>query len=104
VKINLKILTLKPDAMTKEKTHETTSEDSETSKFHELVVHNDDFNTFDFVIKTLIEVCRHSPEQAEQCTFIIHYKGRCTVMTDDYDTLRPMYTEILNRGITATIE
>jgi ATP-dependent Clp protease adaptor protein ClpS len=90
--------------MTREKTRDKTSEDSDTSKFHELVVHNDDFNTFDFVIKTLIEVCMHSPEQAEQCTFIIHYKGRCTVKTDEYITLKPMCTEILNRGITATIE
>jgi ATP-dependent Clp protease adaptor protein ClpS len=90
--------------MTREKTREFTSADSETSKFYELVVHNDDFNTFDFVIDTLIEVCRHSPEQAEQCTLIIHYKGKCTVKTGDYDTLKPMYSEILNRGITATIE
>jgi ATP-dependent Clp protease adaptor protein ClpS len=90
--------------MTKEKTREIPSDDTLTSKFHELVVHNDDFNTFDFVIKTLIEVCRHSPEQAEQCTIIIHHKGRCAVKTGDFSTLEPMCTEIRNRGISATIE
>ncbi|MEE4178759.1 MAG: ATP-dependent Clp protease adaptor ClpS [Bacteroides sp.] len=68
------------------------------------MIHNDDFNTFDFVIKTLIEVCHHEPEQAEQCTLIIHYKGKCVVRSADYQTLEPMYREILNRGITATIE
>ena len=70
----------------------------------DLVVHNDDFNTFEFVIQTLIEVCKHEPEQAEQCTLIIHYKGKCVVRSGDYSTLEPMYREILNRGITATIE
>ena len=70
----------------------------------QLVIHNDDFNTFDFVIRTLMEVCNHQPEQAEQCTLIIHYKGKCTVLSGDYDTIEPKYREILNRGITATID
>jgi ATP-dependent Clp protease adaptor protein ClpS len=90
--------------MTKEKIKEISLDDSLSSKFYELVVHNDDFNTFDFVIKTLIEVCRHSPEQAEQCTIIIHYKGKCTVKKGDYDTMKALCNEILNRGINATIE
>jgi ATP-dependent Clp protease adaptor protein ClpS len=80
------------------------SSDTMENQLHELVVHNDDFNTFDFVIRTLIEVCLHDPEQAEQCTTIIHYKGRCPVSSGDYHTLEPKYREILNRGITATIE
>ncbi|MFW5757494.1 MAG: ATP-dependent Clp protease adaptor ClpS [Bacteroidota bacterium] len=78
--------------------------DVEKNKLRELVVHNDDFNTFDFVIRTLIEVCKHKPEQAEQCTMIIHYKGKCSVKSGDYNELQPMYREILNRGLTATIE
>ena len=51
-----------------------------------------------------MEVCNHQPEQAEQCTLIIHYKGKCTVLSGDYDTIEPKYREILNRGITATID
>jgi len=90
--------------MTREKTKFSPSEDIESTKFYDLVVHNDDFNTFEFVIKTLIEVCKHEPEQAEQCTLIIHHIGRCAVKSGDYSTLHPMYSEILLRGITATIE
>lgn len=90
--------------MNREKPDISSFEDTLNTKVHDLVVHNDDFNTFDFVIQTLIEVCKHKPEQAEQCTMIIHYKGKCAVRSGDYSTLEPMYREILNRGITATIE
>lgn len=69
-----------------------------------LVVHNDDFNTFDWVIKTLIEVCRHTPEQAEQCSLIIHYKGKCVVKEGTEEQLKPMREAIVDRGIGATIE
>jgi len=90
--------------MVKEKTKPAHENEHLFSEKKDLVVHNDDFNTFDFVIQTLIEVCRHEPEQAEQCTLVIHYNGKCVVRTGDYDFLEPMYREILNRGITATIE
>jgi len=90
--------------MTKEKKSPSSSEKLLNTKLHDLVVHNDDFNTFDFVIKTLIEVCKHEPEQAEQCTLIIHHNGKCAVKSGEYQTLEPLYREILNRGITATIE
>jgi ATP-dependent Clp protease adaptor protein ClpS len=90
--------------MTKEKIKNTGSEESLNTKFHDLVVHNDDFNTFDFVIETLVQVCKHDPEQAEQCTLIIHHRGKCAVKSGDFKTLEPLYREILNRGITATIE
>jgi ATP-dependent Clp protease adaptor protein ClpS len=90
--------------MTKEKTKFSESSDTIETRIRELVVHNDDFNTFDFVISTLIEVCNHESEQAEQCTLIIHHKGKCSVFSGDYHTLEPMYREILNRGITATID
>lgn len=69
-----------------------------------LVIHNDDFNTFDFVIETLIEVCKHEPLQAEQCTFIIHYSGKCAVKTALFSKLQPMWAEMISRGLTATIE
>jgi ATP-dependent Clp protease adaptor protein ClpS len=48
---------------------------------NEIVVYNDDVNTFDHVIETLIRVCNHTPEQAEQCSLIVHYNGKCTVKT-----------------------
>lgn len=70
---------------------------------HDLIIHNDDFNTFDFVIDTLIEVCGHDVLQAEQCTYIIHYNGKCSVKMGTKTELRPMHTELLNRGLTAEI-
>jgi ATP-dependent Clp protease adaptor protein ClpS len=90
--------------MVKEKTRPADGQQQSFSEKKDLVVHNDDFNTFDFVIKTLVEVCQHDPEQAEQCTLVIHYNGKCVVRTGDFSMLEPMYREILNRGITATIE
>jgi ATP-dependent Clp protease adaptor protein ClpS len=90
--------------MVKEKTKPADGQQQSFSEKKDLVVHNDDFNTFDFVIKTLVEVCQHDPEQAEQCTLVIHYNGKCVVRTGDFTMLEPMYREILNRGITATIE
>jgi ATP-dependent Clp protease adaptor protein ClpS len=70
---------------------------------HELVVFNDDFNTFDHVIETLIKICKHTPEQAEQCTWLIHYKGKCTVKFGNFDDLVPMRQGICERGISAEI-
>ena len=71
---------------------------------NDLIVYNDDVNTFDHVINTLIKVCRHSPEQAEQCTWIIHYKGKCTVKHGPFDELKPMKDAICDAGISAVIE
>lgn len=68
-----------------------------------LLLWNDDFNTFDFVIESLIEICGHTPEQAEQCTMLIHYKGKCVVKTASEDILIPMNTELLNRGLSSEI-
>lgn len=73
------------------------------AKVYNLVVFNDDINTFDYVINTLIEVCQHTNEQAEQCTLIIHYKGKCAVKNGDYDELVPMRNAICNRGISAEL-
>lgn len=69
-----------------------------------LVVYNDDFNTFEHVINTLIKVCRHAPQQAEQCTWIIHYKGKCCVKKGGYKELEPMKNAILDAGIDAKIQ
>ena len=70
----------------------------------QLIVYNDDFNTFDHVIESLIKVCKHDSIQAEQCTFLIHYKGKCSVKKGSYEALEPMCTALLERGITAEIE
>ena len=69
-----------------------------------LIVWNDEVNTFDWVIRTLVEVCEHSEEQAEQCAMLIHFKGKYAVKNGDYDTLKPMCNSITERGISATIE
>ncbi|EKB55524.1 ATP-dependent Clp protease adaptor ClpS [Bergeyella zoohelcum] len=70
---------------------------------NKLVLWNDDFNTFDFVIDTLIEVCGHTPEQAEQCTILVHYKGKCTVKTSSLEVLKPMHNQLINKGLTSEI-
>ncbi|MBI1769121.1 MAG: ATP-dependent Clp protease adaptor ClpS [Bacteroidetes bacterium] len=69
----------------------------------DLVVFNDDFNTFDHVIETLIRVCKHTAEQAEQCTWLIHHKGKCTVRTGSFEELDPMREAICEEGIDAKI-
>lgn len=75
----------------------------ETTDLMDLVVFNDDVNTFDHVISTLIRVCQHTPEQAEQCTMLIHYKGKCAVKSGSFDFLRPMREAICEAGIDARI-
>jgi ATP-dependent Clp protease adaptor protein ClpS len=79
-------------------------ESIEITDVKDLVVYNDDFNTFEHVINTLIKVCGHSNEQAEQSTWLIHFKGKYAVKNGDYDTLKPMCNSITERGIGATIE
>jgi ATP-dependent Clp protease adaptor protein ClpS len=75
----------------------------DTTEVRDLVVFNDDVNTFDHVIETLIKVCKHSPEQAEQCTLLIHFKGKCAVKSGSFDELRPMKEGICEAGIDAKI-
>jgi ATP-dependent Clp protease adaptor protein ClpS len=72
-------------------------------KLYVIVIFNDDVNSFDHVIATLIEVCEHSPEQAEQCTLIIHFKGKCAVKNGEFDELVPIRNAICSRGITAEV-
>ena len=69
-----------------------------------LIVWNDDVNTFEWVIVTLVEVCGHSQEQAEQCSYFIHFQGKYAVKEGSYDDLKPMCERITDRGIGATIE
>ena len=83
-------------------------EDNETLTVDEfsycIIIWNDDVNTFEWVIETLMEVCGHTAEQAEQCAFIIHYNGKYAVKEGSYKTLKPMCNSITDRGINATIE
>ena len=69
-----------------------------------LIVWNDDVNTFDWVIETLVKVCNHEATQAEQCAIIIHFKGKCAVKNGGYDELKEMCDAITERQIGATIE
>ena len=69
-----------------------------------LVVWNDEVNTFQWVIETLVDVCGHSEVQAEQCAYLIHYKGKYAVKQGSYDDLKPQCDAITDRGINATVE
>ena len=69
-----------------------------------IVVYNDDVNTFDFVIESLIKYCNHSHEQAMQCTYLVHYKGECAVKNGSLKSLKPICEALLENGITARIE
>lgn len=70
----------------------------------ELIVYNDDHNTFDWVIKCFVEVLGHSLEQAEQLSLIVHFKGKATVKTASFDVLKPLKDQLVDRGLSAVIE
>ncbi len=70
----------------------------------QVILYNDEVNSFEFVIESLIKVCKHDPLQAEQCTFLVHYKGKCSVKKGSYEELEPVCTALLERGLTAEIE
>jgi ATP-dependent Clp protease adaptor protein ClpS len=95
-------------AMTKNQVLTDSQQDTDILTSNEsgcsLIVWNDEVNTFEWVIETLIEVCGHSPEQAEQCSYFIHYKGKYAVKQGEYDELKPMCDAITERGIGATVE
>ena len=76
----------------------------ENTDLRQLIVFNDDVNTFDHVIETLIKVCGHTAEQAEQCTLLIHYKGKCTVKMGAYEELAAMCTALHDKSLSADIQ
>ncbi len=78
--------------------------DVDGAEENSLILHNDEVNTFEFVIESLIDVCKHTNEQAEQCTYLIHYKGKCDVKKGSFDFLRPLRHELVERGLNATID
>ncbi len=87
----------------KEKIQEEVSVLELESNQSEIVLYNDEVNTFDHVINTLIYACEHTPEQAEQCSLIVHYKGKCTVKTGAYDELKPRCSMLLDAGLSAEV-
>ena len=68
-----------------------------------LVLHNDEVHTFDYVIKALVDICRHTIDQAEQCAILVHCRGKCVVKNGSYDTLLPMHTALLDKQLTSEI-
>lgn len=86
------------------KTRESEDTDVLTEELHNLIVWNDDVNTFDWVIESLVDICGHESMQAEQCALIIHHKGKCGVKRGSFDDLRPQAEALIDRGIQATID
>lgn len=88
---------------TKEKIQEEVDVLEKEVNQHEIVLYNDDVHTFDFVIDSLIDVCEHTLEQAEQCTILVHYKGKCTVKSGEYNDLKPRCSKLLSLGLSAEL-
>ena len=88
---------------TKEKINEQSDTLTKEGYLNEIVLFNDDVNTFEHVIKTLIKVCDHSPEQAEQCSLIVHYKGKCSVKSGSISDLKPRCAKLIQAGLSAEI-
>ena len=89
--------------MTKEKHQLQSSTKESKENLYTLMLHNDEINTFDYIIETLIEVCNHTEIQAEQCAMITHLKGNCDIMSGTLEELLPPKTEILRRKINVSI-
>lgn len=88
---------------TKEKIKNQEETSVEEGHLNEIVLFNDEVNTFDHVIETLVHVCKHTYEQAEQCSLLVHYKGKCTVKTGLYEELEPQCSQLLKAGLSAEI-
>lgn len=87
-----------------EKTQSETSTEELLDDGYHLILYNDDVNTFDHVIETLVNVCKHTYDQAEQCAIIVHFKGKCDVKSGSYEKLKPMCLALLDAGLSAEIE
>lgn len=89
---------------TKEKIFTKKISSNSTEKNKSLILHNDEINTFEYVIDMLIKNCNHSIEQAEQCAYITHYKGKCDIKTGSFDALKHIKDELSSKGLSVTIE
>ena len=76
---------------------------SDLLKRNTLMLINDDFHTFDFVVDALVDICRHDPDQAEQCAYITHYKGKCDVKKGKMSIIKPMRDRLADRGLKVNI-
>lgn len=83
---------------------EIVERDSKIESNKSLILYDDDVNTFDFVIESLIKVCNHDLVQAEQCTYLVHFTGKCAVKSAPFKKLKPLCEALLERGLTAKIE
>lgn len=83
---------------------EVIQDDVKEARVRELVLYNDDVNTFDHVIESLVDICEHDLLQAEQCTYIVHYHGKCSVKSGTYLRLKPMKEGLCDRGLSAVIK
>ncbi len=80
------------------------SDDTDSLQQGKLVLHNDEINTFDYVMNTLVEVCNHSLTQAEQCATITHYKGKCEVRTGKLKEMKELRYKLISKGLKATVD
>ncbi len=89
-----------------EKTNEEVLEQTDQNKdsLHSLILYNDDVHNFEYVIESLIKVCRHDLEQATQCTYLVHFKGKCDVKKGSLSLLKPMKDALISRDLRATID
>lgn len=71
---------------------------------HSLILYNDDFNTFDHVIECLVSICKHDVLQAEQCTYLVHYAGKCEVKNGEFEKLKPMKSALELQNLTVEIK
>jgi ATP-dependent Clp protease adaptor protein ClpS len=90
--------------ITRHKRSHLSKEANDSSEEKELILYNDDHNTFNFVIKCLVSICRHDAMQAEQCTWLVHYSGKCVVKTGTYNFLKPLRDSLVERGLSAEIK
>jgi ATP-dependent Clp protease adaptor protein ClpS len=90
--------------MVRPKTNPADKNEDLVNAFNDLILYNDEINTFDFVIESLVEVCGHDFEQAEQCALVAHYKGRCLVKSGDYEELKSMSDQLTLRRLTVAVE
>jgi ATP-dependent Clp protease adaptor protein ClpS len=85
-------------------TDELIDERIDEGNSHAIILYNDDENTFDYVIDSLVDICKHEPFQAEQVAWIVHTKGKCDVKHGAFEKLHPLCKGLQSRGLSAVIE
>lgn len=78
--------------------------EDDTGEQHFLILYNDDVHSFDFVIEALIDICKMEVVQAEQCTYLVHYKGKCDIKKGSFNKLKPYKEGLIEKGLNATID